>query len=431
MYNTDLLKHADIFRKLYLENLTKVPELKFNYFYASRGLEIHPNVSRKVDSLEGTIKSLFTSADFDFQFMTAENLFTLSKKKQKKSFTLKLKENPITTDDGGYICLSRLDDYFDFITDEKKMIQKYLFDANVRDYQGSVVVNKEIYKSLSEEKEFEFWWLNNGITIVADRASVSSKILSLTNPQIVNGCQTSYEIFSYFEKNDIQEDKRSLTIRVIVTEDDTVKSKVIKSTNSQTSISPAVLSATDPIHRSIEDYFKHNGLFYDRRKNYWKNEKKPKNDIIPISLLAQTFKAMILQEPHISRSKPSSLVKNEDDYKLIFNTDYDLKGYLKLIQIQRLIEKALKSTSYIEKGDSLNIRYFVYLYFVLSQRNNKLRVVNNVKKYLDEFIEIDFDVNRIDDSIKCVYEIFEKKGKTDGTAKSKGFTEEVINCAMN
>lgn len=430
VYNNDLIKCVEVFKKLFLENITKNPEVRFNYYYASRGIEIHPNVSRKVDSLKRVIKSLFTTADIDLKFITAEHLFAMSKKKQKETYTLKLKENPITTDDGGYICLSKLTDYFDFISDDKKLIQKYLFDANVRDYQGSVIVNKEINKTLKEEKSFEFWWLNIGITIVADKASVSSKILTLKNPQIVNGCQTSYEKFSYFSKNIDSQDARSLTIRVIVTDDDSIKSRVIKSTNSQTAISPAVLSATDPIHRSIEEYFMHNGLYYDRRKNYWKNEQKPKTDIIPISLLAQSFKAMILQEPHISRAKPSSLVKESDDYKQIFSANYDLKGYLKIIQVQRAIERELKEKPYLDKGDGLNIRYFTYLFFVLIQRRNPKKSVVDVKAYFDEFIEMQIDDSLIVSSIKSVFEIYENKGKTDGTAKSKAFSDAVTAKAL-
>ncbi|MEH6858362.1 AIPR family protein, partial [Priestia megaterium] len=314
VYNEDLLNHIQLFRDVYMSNITKQPELNINYFYASKGEEIHPNVSRKIDDLKTIIKSYFNNANFSFEFVTAEKLLKLSRKKQKESFTLKLKESPISTEDGGYICIAKLDEYFSFITDEDKLIQKYMFDANVRDYQGATVVNKDIFTTLKSENEFEFWWLNNGITILTNQASVSSKILTLSEPQIVNGCQTSFEIYSYFKEKSIETDPRSLTIRVIVTTDEKIKSKIIKSTNSQTAIPAAVLSATDQIHRRIEEYFKHNGLYYDRRKNYWKNEQKPIKDIISISLLSQTFKAMILQEPHISRAKPSSLVKNEEDY---------------------------------------------------------------------------------------------------------------------
>ncbi|MCU7746568.1 AIPR family protein [Priestia megaterium] len=435
VYNEDLLNHIKLFRDVYMSNITKQPELNISYFYACKGEEIHPNVSRKIDDLKATIKSYFNSANFSFEFVTAEKLLKLSRKKPKESFTLKLKESPISTEDGGYICIAKLDDYFGFITDEDKLIQKYMFDANVRDYQGATVVNKDIFDTLKNENEFEFWWLNNGITILTNQASVSSKILTLSEPQIVNGCQTSFEIYSYFKEKSVETDSRSLTIRVIVTTDEKIKSKIIKSTNSQTAIPAAVLSATDQIHRRIEEYFKHNGLYYDRRKNYWKNEQKPIKDIISISLLSQTFKAMILQEPHISRAKPSSLVKNEEDYNKIFNQNYNIEGYLKLIKLQRRIEKHLILTNYLGKGEVLNIRYFVYMHFVLNNRRNKAGVIDkNVKEYFDEFISIDFNFIKdieIEKSIKIVFDIYKNNGGTDGTAKAKYFTEAVIKSILN
>ncbi len=433
VYNKDLLDHVQLFRTLYMDNITKQPSLNFHYFYASKGDTVHPNVSRKVDSLKAIVKSFFSSSNFIFEFVTAEKLLILSRKKQKLSHTIKLKESPISTEDGGYICLATISDYFTFITDEDRVIQKYMFDANVRDYQGATVVNKEISDTLVNDKDFEFWWFNNGITVLTEKASVSSKIMTLTSPQIVNGCQTSFEVYSYFKKHSPNNENRSITIRIIVTDDEKIKSKVIKSTNSQTSIPPAVLSATDPLHRNIEEYFKHKGLYYDRRKNFWKNEKKPIKDIVPISLLAQSFKAMILQEPHISRAKPSSLVKNEDDYNMIFDQSYNLEGYYKIIMLQRRIEEILKNRAYLDKGDGLNIRYFVYMHFVLKNRTNKIASISNVKSYLDEFLTIDYNSisdTEIENSIKTVYELYATKGKTDGTAKAKHFTDDVISDAM-
>lgn len=405
-----------------------------NYLYSSKGTEIHNNVKRKVEKLEETILNYFDSAIFEFNFITAEKLLELARTRKKETFALKITESPIGTDDGGYICLVRLDEYFKLITDDEHQIQKYLFDANVRDYQGSVVVNKSIANSLLNEKEYEFWWLNNGITILTDNATVSSKILTITSPQIVNGCQTSFEIYSYFKKHSVSEDKRNITIRVIKTNDDTIRARIIQSTNSQTSIPPAVLSATDPLHRNIEEYLKHHNLYYDRRKNYWKNEKKPIKDIISIASLAQSFKSMIIQEPHIARGKPSSLIKNENDYKAIFNKKYELKSYYKIVLLQRRIEHLLNESDFLERGEKLNVRYFVQCHFVLKIINKQAKDYSKIEDYLQLFNSIDFDAindDIIKDSIKIVHQIYIDKGRSDSTAKAKYFTEAVVNNATN
>lgn len=428
VYNLKLLKHINILRKVYLDNIAKIPSISFFYYYASKGSELHPNVERKVDSLESIVKRFFSSAQFQFEFITGKKLLECALSKKRKSFNLKFKENPVSTADGGYIGIVNLIDYYTFIVDDQKSLIKFLFDANVRDYQGGTTVNKEIANTLNTKDETDFWWFNNGITIISEKASLANKILTLTDPQIVNGCQTSYEIYNHILKNKVTEDHRSLAVKVVQTSNDAIRANIIKYTNSQTLIPISVLSATDPIHRNIEQFFLPHGLYYDRRKNFWKNEQKPIKDIVSISTLAQAFTAMILQEPHIARSKPSSLMKNEDDYKRIFSIDYPLEAYYRVIEVQRHIENSLNSYSDFEPGDGLNIRHQVQLFFILCQRKNKVKEVKNIKKYLNEFLELklNFDIENTNAIIKKVHDIYIQKGRSDTVAKAKYFTESLI-----
>ena len=129
--------------------------------------------------------------------MKADKILSLSRAIKKEIFKLQLSESPIATQERGYICLVNLDDYYKFIIDEQEEIIKYIFDANVRDYQKNTAVNKEINESLKSDNPEDFWWLNNGITILSDSVKLSGKILTIQDPQIVNGCQTSFEIFNY------------------------------------------------------------------------------------------------------------------------------------------------------------------------------------------------------------------------------------------
>ena len=69
-----------------------------------------------------------------------------------------------------------------------------IFARNVRGYLGSTKINKNIEKTLADEPE-NFWYYNNGITIVCDQAEhVTRKgrnFLKVENPQIINGQQTT------------------------------------------------------------------------------------------------------------------------------------------------------------------------------------------------------------------------------------------------
>jgi hypothetical protein len=50
------------------------------------------------------------------------------------------------------------------------------------------------------------------VTIVANKATQSGKALTLEDPQIVNGLQTSTEIFRHFSENAMQDDDRNVLV---------------------------------------------------------------------------------------------------------------------------------------------------------------------------------------------------------------------------
>lgn len=85
---------------------------------------------------------------------------------------------------------------------EAKQKKYALFEENIREYLGSNgSVNKKIVDTLRNPLERNnFFFYNNGITIIVDGySSVSSEgnrsVFTVTNPQIVNGCQTVNTIF--------------------------------------------------------------------------------------------------------------------------------------------------------------------------------------------------------------------------------------------
>jgi hypothetical protein len=137
---------------------------------------------------------------------------------QEKSYTLELTFKESSTDDDSHIALVALDDYYAFISDEG-VLRKYIFDWNVRDYEGAVEVNREILASLSDPSAPEFWWLNNGVTVICSKASVTGKTFSLDDVQIVNGLQSSATIHDYLHDAETNDPARTrgLLVRIIVT----------------------------------------------------------------------------------------------------------------------------------------------------------------------------------------------------------------------
>jgi hypothetical protein len=92
--------------------------------------------------------------------------------------------------------------------------------------------------------------------------------------------QTSREIYNFFANGGGSTEERNLLIRVIVPSAMESRYRIIRATNSQTVITAASSRATDLIHRGIEEYLHTYGIYYDRRKNFYKNQGKSIRSII-------------------------------------------------------------------------------------------------------------------------------------------------------
>ena len=120
--------------------------------------------------LEGIIKGFFNPVSFSFRFLSASDLLTSARRSPSTTSNLRLAENPISTGQEGFVCLVKLSDYLAFITDEDGHLRSQLFEGNVRDYQGKTEVNREIRSTLETAGKEDFWWLNNGVSIICSNA---------------------------------------------------------------------------------------------------------------------------------------------------------------------------------------------------------------------------------------------------------------------
>ena len=364
VYNNQLTEAIRCFHDLCRSTSAQFLKLSVSFIYVSKGTTPAPGVQRKVKDLETKVKKFSPDAVFDFKFLGVDKLYYLAIKQKHDARKLHLAETPISPDghEVGYVCLVELSDFFDFITEDKKILLKQLFDANVRDYQGHVEVNNEIRASLKDDAE-DFWWLNNGISILSTKVQQVGKNLTIQDPQIVNGLQTSREIYRHYMEQGIADTDRRILVRVMVTTEEASRDRIIKATNSQNKIPIASLRATDQIHRLIEEHWKDKGLYYDRRKNHYKNEGMPRSKIMGISDLAQAVTAIVLREPNQARGRPSSLLKKDFDYKRIFSSEYPLDLYYICAEGIQKVESILKSLN-IDRSTRGNIKYYVAMHAI-------------------------------------------------------------------
>ncbi len=421
-YKKELRKKIELFRNAYLRLASKFPKLNISYYYSALATELHPNVERKVEQLQNVINTQISDSNLTFKFVGVEDLLTLARKKPVRVKALNIEGTPINTRDGGYISLVSLTNYYDFITDNNKLIKAF-FDANVRDYQGKIEVNQAISDSLKNPKSEDFWWLNNGVTITTTNATLASQSLTIEDPQIVNGLQSSHELFYHFSSGGNRDDSRKIMVRVIKPTDEKSRLKIIKATNSQTSVPIASLRATDEIHLNIEDYFLSQGFYYDRRKNYYKNLGKPADQIISIPYLSQIITAIALREPNNSRARPSTLIKNDEEYKRIFSKEYDVDIYARGVQIQKRVETVLKNgTPELTTSAIGDLKFHVSM-FIVADSLKKLTYAPNDIKNIDLAAITDEQVAQ---AITIVKEIYDSQGSTNKVAKSQDFVTAIF-----
>ena len=225
------------------------------------------------------------------------NSYYINTRKQK-DFDIKLKQVASAT---GYIetdnskCYNvyvKLDDIAE-ICDEYNDV---IFDENVRLFHGlENSYNKGIMDTAENDAD-NFHLYNNGIVIIATKVKNNDmkKEMKITNPKVVNGCQTMNSLLAkrnmildeqkkIQEKEESKVDKKSVIlegmvpVKVIEVEDPEVRQNISIFLNSQTEIKDSYLISNLPIILNLEADVAKKGYFLERQANQVKNIKMKKS----------------------------------------------------------------------------------------------------------------------------------------------------------
>ncbi|HHY0639423.1 TPA: AIPR family protein [Staphylococcus aureus] len=448
----------EIFQYIIKTYASKFPNVSINFVHASKGetdkvngiKKINRNYMEKIENLKKHVNSysLGKNTTCSYELIGIEELKMLSQLQKSYSGELKVSQNPIYVSFGdektkqkGYIATVSLKNFFNFLVDydenDNPILKEYLFESNIRDYQNSTEVNKAIETTLKNKKSSEgFWWLNNGITILADEGTLNGSMFTLENIQIVNGLQTSYSIFNVLSKEENNEiEDRSVFCKIIITQEEESIDSIIKATNSQNSIPASSLRSTDNLQRDIELYLYKKDFFYDRRKNFYKNKKKPRNKIISINYLAQSLTSILEMKPSKARTSPTVLTKTDEDYKKIFNSDMSIEIYYYAIVLRKNVETYLKENFNINSDIDKDIKNYFYLH--LLRITSSLLISNksiNYKKMIElpENKILESNNHLIEESINILKEIIYSEKDSDSNVNLTNFSKsEKLNDLIN
>lgn len=104
-----------------------------------------------------------------------------------------------------------------------------------------------------------------------------NRLLEIENPQIVNGCQSSYLLFNA-SKQKIDLAKISIVVKIISTNNNDLSNEIVKGTNRQNIVMEEAFECTRQFHKNFEQFVNDyvadfsDKIYYERRaKQYADN----------------------------------------------------------------------------------------------------------------------------------------------------------------
>ena len=247
-------------------------------------------------------------------------------------------------------------EYLKLITSENGEIRKSVFYDNVRDYQGDNPVNHEMAETVLCDPN-KFVLFNNGVTVICKKLTSLRNVFTLTDYQIVNGCQTSHVLFN--NKDKITEGLQ-VPIKLIETENDETVNQIIKATNRQTQVLEEQLIALNEFHRKLEAFYATfsgtNRLYYERRSkqyNYVTDIEKVR--IVSIAMQIKSVASMFYDKPHLASRYYGKLLSSING---VFGEDHQLLPYYTSAY-------SLYRLDYLFRNKTLPAQYRKFKYFIL------------------------------------------------------------------
>lgn len=292
-----------------------------------------------------------------------------------------------------YIIFAYIKDYLNFIKKDNHL-KSGLFIKNVRGNAGQNRLNKDIKETfLNGPQGFvgDFWWLSNGVTIAATDMDREDSTLTLYHPSIINGQQTSRQLFEAsqepkFDDNNPSFSPWKIMIKLFVENKEEssqdakknsssidVLQEIISGLNSQTAINTNSIDLNNPYTNKVKRYLRNK----DKGKIYYLEIRKgefTKNpiftgrglgpQIISVELLIQYILSgnMIgVSQKEIGkiRSSKATVVRENQDKIFTKETtkDENIKTWQELVELIKMFEELFKP---IKEGQVVYLKFAMF-----------------------------------------------------------------------
>ena len=336
--------------------------------------DIH--INGKNHALQNKIEALNDYSDFCCRFLGSSNIARISEENDN-SFKIvlnvlgSLEFEEVEKVTNSQVILCKASEFVKLLNTKEGIIRKSLFMDNVRDFQGNTNINQGMLDTIKENPS-SFLLLNNGITIVCSDLVSGNRKVTITNPQIVNGCQTSSVIYHAQSEGANLEDVL-LLVKIIATDESIITNSIVKGTNSQNPVYSESFEITREFHKNLEDFIiaiqneitnSDDKIYYERRsKQYASNPLVKRNRTFGLDMLAHSVVSIFLQTPHDSVLHIVNLLEKYQNS--IFVDSQSLYPYYCAALLCLNFEKLLRE-------DQIDRSYDTYKYFIMMMFAEKI-----------------------------------------------------------
>ena len=239
------------------------------------------------------------------------------------------------------------------ITEISKLMQTHgdiLLEKNIRKFLGNNAVNVGIRNTLmDEDRKGNFFFYNNGITMVCSKFSAnflqeSNWIVKIEDLQIINGGQTCKTISQIVRENPNADFSNvDVLIRLYeVSTDESVIQDITFATNSQSPVDFRDLRSNDDLQKVLEKGANELGYAYTRKRGV-QSGLQVSLEAIPSSVAAESVLAIWRDCPHIAKHKKHEFFSTY--YDMIFTRDLNAAQMVIAVLVFRYCDNFRKKPS--------------------------------------------------------------------------------------
>ncbi len=395
------------------------------------------NVLDRAATVQRDVQALSYVGELAFELYGATRIYEASRKKTQANETGIVLEKAVNLPgmpgiNQAILGVVSVRELLKLIQTEDGTLNERVFYDNVRGFKGEENdVNQQIIETLGSPQRALLPVLNNGVTVVArSYAPKPGDAVSLTGYQVVNGCQTSHCIYLAQESLGDAADSVYVPIRLVVTDDEDVATRIIRATNSQTAVNDSDLVALTKFQKRLEDFYLQDqlgaGLTYERRAGQFYYRDVTRTRIVTISEQMRAVAATFLDLPHLAARYPQHLYAEVGDS--IFDDGHRLAPYVASAFAAYRLETAFRTSL---EAEYKPIRYHIlmaYKYELFEGRSARLNE-HSIDKRSQQMVDLLRQADYVSAFRSTAQRIVEAAGGQLPTAdrlKRPPFTQELI-----